>query len=249
MYRFISIDYWKTLVNTHPDNKEIMWEAVKDTLNMPREEYDFVEANIKKGFDSNPQGMVDVTQHNYWVFFKKIAKSVKFYDCEKASVNKLYYLARNAIRKYKYIFAPGAHGVLIKLCNEKIPFIIASNCGKFNALNHVESISVIHDNLHSFLRIYNVKKLLNTHVSPFVLSGQLHIAKPDLEFFDEVLYVAKVLTKANNFNLKNDWLHIGDNPRCDIEPVLELGGDTLLIENFETDWLTRIPEKIWNTQE
>lgn len=245
MYKIVSIDFWNTLVQSVPKNKDVLWESISEYLGMNKEDYLTIQSLIKQRWDMYPQDSVNSHSIRYWREIIEIATNQNLPINKKASAKVLDGLATRALRNYEYIIAPNAKNVVNRLHRDRVGVIIASNCGRKSALSHIIYSRSQYGIFESLFEIF-ASQQLKSNTNGLVLSSELGIAKPDLKFFKEVIATGYQLCPQNTpFNLETDWLHIGDHPSYDYAAARSAGGSSFLIEDFNNDWIDKIPELLW----
>ena len=245
MYKFVSIDFWNTLVQSHSSNRDVLWDHVSDYLGMDKEEYFAIHSVLKQQWDTHPQSSVNMHTLRYWKQIMDIANAQELMINRKASAKMLDGMTNKALTNYKYIIAPNAKEVIENLHKDKVGIIIASNCGRKSALNHIMRSRSNYGIFEALFKIF-ASQQLTSNTNGLVLSSELGVAKPELSFFDEVIATGYDLCPQNtHFILEKDWLHIGDHPDYDYMGARVTGGSSFLITDFENDWINKIPELLW----
>ncbi len=214
-FKHVSFDLWMTLIKSHPEFKQKRAQLFRDYFEIPKS-LEEVEQSIRK-FDLLVNRMNELIGKNvdtfelYALILNDLDVPISEMSAERFTG--FYTETETLFQDYKPL-----------LILEKLPF-------KLEDL-HREGITMNILSNTGFIRGKNLRQLLDFYgLGQFfafqIYSDEVSLSKPNFLIFDKVFTeISKTTTLV-----KNQVLHVGDNPEADVKGAAAYGFETCLIQH------------------
>lgn len=226
IYKHYSFDLWMTLIKSNPVFKSERAKLFHKNFNAGKKSLEEVTAIFRQvdlmcnAINEKTGKNIDADEMNLMVIAMMNDFSAAFADVD---LDELYTDTEKLLFNYMpMVYSDETITALNSLKQNNTSFNIASNtafikgCSLKRVLAHLE--------LESFFDFQ-------------LYSDEIGVSKPNKEFFELVLNQVNNIYLKNQISLK-DIVHIGDNPKADIEGAQSVGINSILINSNSTTILS-----------